>query len=208
MKKYYHREITTQALSAQFSPEALEQIIVANLGQDALHYQVGHDHFHYDANSFPAGDAYCANLRQGIPVALKQKNVAGARAFFGRLTHTVQDFYAHSNYVTLWRELYPNSVPEEIHPKLDELIRHPHLHSGKIYWPLELFSFFPLFEPAVLPLLPRDSHAWMNKDDPSRPDFDFAFIAAKKRTLHEFNQVSESLTVEETFALTGQPVSG
>lgn len=204
MKKYYHREITTQALHAYFSQDALEHVIVANLGQDALQYQIGHDHFHYDANSFAVADAYCAQLRQDVRSALKRKTADQARTFFGRLTHTTQDFYAHSNYVALWRQSNPHAAPEDIDPQLDELIGHPGLISGRLYYPLELFSFIPLFQPVVLPLLPRDSHAWMNKDDPSRPDFAFAFEAAKKRTFHEFTRVCAGLSAEEISVFAGR----
>ena len=85
MKKYYHREITTHALHAYFSQDALEHVIVANLGQDALQYQIGHDHFHYDANSFAVADAYCAQLRQDVRSALKRKTADQARTFLAAL---------------------------------------------------------------------------------------------------------------------------
>ena len=44
MKKQYHREITSKALGLFFHQQALDEIIVANLEQDALRYQVAHDH--------------------------------------------------------------------------------------------------------------------------------------------------------------------
>jgi hypothetical protein len=203
VKTKYHREITTMAVGEYFSLEALEEVISANLGQDALRYQIGHDHFHYDSNSFSAGDSYCNDLRQMIPVKIRSGNISAARIDFGCLTHTVQDFYAHSNFVALWRESYPNATPEEIDPESAVFLSDPRLHSGKLYYPLEILSFVNILKGIVLPLLPRDSHAWMNMDDPFRPNFDFAFSAAVKRTRAEYQRVVGLISSTEAALLTG-----
>lgn len=204
MKTAYHRSITRQALEADFEPAALERVIVANLGQDALRYQFGHDHFHYDNNAFVAGDAYLDQLRRAVLQALQAGQAEPARQFLGRLTHTVQDFYAHSNYVNLWRELYPHEPPEKIHPQLVNLVQDARLRSGRLYFPLEVFSFIPFLEPYVLPRLPRDSHAWMNLDDPSRPNFEYARLAAVKRTRNEYLSLTEKLSAAHVSLLTGK----
>src|SRR5690242_8169225 len=117
MKLQYHRAMTRQALEPRVSAAALETIITANLGQDILRYQFGHDHFHYDSNAFPAGDAYMEEQRRDITVALAQGQALPAQQAFGRLAHAAQDFYAHSNYVTLWRERNPHATPDEIEPQ-------------------------------------------------------------------------------------------
>jgi uncharacterized membrane protein YccC len=198
MKEKYHRAITEQALRQHFDPAALEQVICANLGQDSIRYQFGHDHFHYDNNSFAAGDAYIAEQRRVVIQTLQGGGPASlARAAFGRLTHTAQDFYAHSNYTALWRERHPGAAPDAIDPYQAEVVRDARLISGRIYPPLEYFSFLPLLAPLVIPLLPRDSHAWMNKDDPSRPDFDYAYAAAVKRTENELEQIRRALTPQQ-----------
>lgn len=206
MKAIHHRDITEQALRPHFSPEALEMVVRANLGQDAPQYQFIHDHFHYDNNAFAAGDAYLAEQARIVIETLQTPGgiIAPARAAFGRLTHTVQDFYAHSNYIELWRELHPGAGPDSIHPYLSKLTRDPRLKSGRIYPPLEYFSYIPAFKPLVTPLLPRDSHAWMNKDDPTRPGFDFARAAAVKRTALELEDVRRKLSVEQFSAFTGR----
>lgn len=195
MKERYHRALTEEALRPHFAPAALEEIVRANLGQDALRYQFGHDHFHYDNNAFQAGDAYLAQQRRLVLETLQRGGPAStARAAFGRLTHSAQDFYAHSNYVTLWRERFPQAAPEEIEPLLPDLLSDPRLISGRIYPPLEYLTFFPWLAALVIPLLPRDSHAWMNRDDPSRPDFDYAYAAALKRTRLEWQAIHSALT--------------
>ena len=126
-----------------------------------------------------------------------------ARQALGRLTHTVQDFYAHSNYVTLWCESHTGALPDEIEPEMTSILQDARLHSGKLYFPLEALSFIPALNTQVLPLLPRDSHAWMNLDAPGRPGFDFAFAAAVKRTVSEFIRLKNQLSAREASILTG-----
>jgi hypothetical protein len=203
MKELYHREITLQALSGYFCSDALETIIAANLGQDALRYQIGHNYIHYDSNSFAAGDAHCQELRLAVLAALQRRDRLSARESLGRLTHTVQDLYAHSNYVELWREIHPDAPSNEIEPEINELLSDARLHSGKLYYPLEAFSFIVAIKPYVVPLLPHDSHAWMNIDDPSRPNFDYAFAAAVKRTEAEYLRLVGQLPAQELVLLTG-----
>ena len=194
MRLRYHRGITTQALGTQVSAVALETIIAANFAQDALRYQVGHDHFHFDNNSFTAAEAYVAAQHRHISEAIAGGEALPAWQAFGRLAHAVQDFYAHTNYVSLWREREPAAQAGQIEPLAADVMADPRLHSGQLYYPLELLSFIPAILPLVTPFLPRNSHAWMNKDDPSRPDFDFAFEAAVKRTQLEFQDIVGALS--------------
>lgn len=202
MKTQYHRAITTQALSSCFSQDALETVIAANLGQDIWCYQFGHDHFHFDNNSLDAGNTYIEDLRCAVVDALRRGDAIPARHSFGCLTHAAQDFYAHSNYILLWRESQPDATPNEIDPLFDELLTDSRLRSGRIYYPLEVFSFIPRLRPLVLPLLPRDSHAWMNIDDPSRPNFDYAVAVAVKRTKLEFERLCQTLSMEQIHLFT------
>jgi hypothetical protein len=191
MLKTYHRAITTQALNGFFSPAALECIILANLGQDHwLYGQIGHPEYHFDQNAFLEGLAYIERNRMIFRSRLEAGDNALARQALGRLTHAAQDFYAHSNYVALWlgRFLPGQPPPPAEIDALDEaLLKDPDLRSGKIYWPFEPFSWIPGLARIVVPLLPRDSHAWMNLDSPARgPGFAYAFAAAVKRTLYEY----------------------
>ncbi|PKN92490.1 MAG: hypothetical protein CVU44_15260 [Chloroflexi bacterium HGW-Chloroflexi-6] len=204
MNTPYHISMTGEALGPYFSPVALKQIIAANLGQDSLGYQFAHDHFHFDNNSFVAGYAYVETCRQNTILAIRAGQVALARAEFGRLTHTVQDFYAHTNYTALWRELHPGATPEQIDPLFESCMTDPRLHSGRLYYPLEILYFVPFLREWVLPRLPKDSHAQMNKDEPSCPDFEYARSAATHRTRVEWLRLAESLTDTEKTAFTGQ----
>jgi len=204
VKEKYHHQITLEALGQHMDGSALETVIAANLGQDALRYQFGHDHFHYDNNSFSVADAYVDELRQQVLAALQRADATAARESFGRLTHTVQDFYAHSNYVALWRERHPDAAAQEIEPELQELRNDPRLRSGRLYYPLEALSFVAALKPLVLPALPRDSHAWMNLDGPDRPGFEPAFAAAVKRTHAEYLRLVAGLTSQQVALFTGK----
>ncbi|HTX92124.1 MAG TPA: hypothetical protein VMC09_13000 [Anaerolineales bacterium] len=193
MKTKYHRAITAQALQDDFSPAALEQVIAANLGQDHwLRGQIGHDEYHFDRNAFRQGWSYIEINRAMIRPALEAGQPLQARQALGRLTHAAQDFYAHSNYIPRWLARFSEGsrpAPEQVDPFDRALLEDPGLRSGKLYYPLEVLSFIPALGKYVLPLLPRDSHAWMNLDDPGQgPGFDYAFAAAVKRTRAEFER--------------------
>jgi hypothetical protein len=200
MHPKFHAEIMRQALSEQFSANALEKIIEANLYQDRLAGQYSHDEFHFDNNAFEKSYAYMEEQRALVVSSLKANDTSSAWAAFGRLTHIAQDFYAHSNYIDLWLSIQPDgAVPttSEVDPVDPELLQSRALRSGKLYLPLELFSFVKIFKPLVMPLLPRDSHAWMNLDNPGQgSNFNFAFHAAVKRTRIEFQKTVEKLSTE------------
>jgi len=197
MKTEYHRAITLEAVGTEFSLPALEVILAANQRQDNLRGQIGHPHFHFDANSFAQSRAYIATQRALIiPILVKGKAKPAWQAF-GRLTHALQDLYAHSNYVALWLGRFPENawpLPDEIDPLDETVLFSKDLHSGNIYYPLDFLVFIPFLKDWVMQRIPRDSHAWMNLDSPERgPLFPYALRAAIKRTRHEFEQVIREL---------------
>jgi len=207
MLKPIHAGITRRALGQALSPRALEQVIAANLGQDALGGQIGHAEFHFDSNAFERSRAYIQSQRALIRPALESGDAGSARRAFGRLAHSAQDFYAHSNYVDLWLACQPNGMipaPSEIDALDDDLLYSTALRSGRLYYPLEVLSFVPGLKRWVLPLLPRDSHAHMNLDSSERgPLFEYAFNAAVQRTSYEFDTSMRGLSVELTALFTG-----
>lgn len=200
MNRDYHIRITQQALEKNFSPAALAKIIEANLYQDRLSAQIGHDEFHFDNNAFEKSYAYLEEQRALVISSLQADDVSSAWSAFGRLTHTAQDFYAHTNYIDLWLSRRPNGArpaPSKVDPVDPDLIDNPALRSGKIYLPLGALSFVKIFKPLVMPLLPRDSHAWMNLDSPEQGDkFDYAMQAAVKRTLIELEKTVKGMRDE------------
>jgi hypothetical protein len=192
----FHVEIMHLALNDVFSPRALEKIIKANLRQDHLRGQIGHHEYHFDHNAFDKSYAYLEEQRALTVSSLMASNVPSAWSAFGRLTHTAQDFYAHSNYVDMWLTRQFNGLappPSQIDPMHPDLINSPALRSGKVYM-REILTFIPPLKSFAMSILPRDAHDWMNLDSPKRgPNFPYAFQAAVKRTKIEFERTTRDL---------------
>jgi hypothetical protein len=190
----FHIEIMQLALGEILSPRALQTMIKANLRQDRPLGQIGHDEYHFDNNAFEKSYAYIEEQRTLTISSLMANDVLSAWSAFGRLTHTAQDFYAHSNYIHLWLARQPENVaPQEVEPMQPELINAPTLRSGKVYW-LEALTLIRPLKRLVTGLLPRDAHGWMNIDSPERgPSFKYAFQAALKRTKIEFEKTTKDL---------------
>jgi hypothetical protein len=197
MNAFFHRQITQDALGHKVNPAALAAIIAANLKQDSLSGQVGHPEFHFDDNAFIATHKYMEQQTSLAMASIQAKDFLSAQKAYGRLSHCSQDFYAHSNYVALWVNLHPEFTAAEIDPLDPEILTLPSLHSGRIYYPWEVLTYLPFIGRVFRLLLPRDSHAWMNLDSPtSGLLFDYARVAAIKRTGIEFNLIS-SLFLEQ-----------
>ena len=202
MLTQYHIEIMFQALGDRFSPRALAAITYANVQQDSLSGQFGHDEFHFDNNAFEKSYAYIEEQRALTLSSLQNADADSAWAAFGRFLHTAQDFYAHSNYVTLWIAHFdpstrtsgagqPLPAPSEIDALDLGLIHGAALRSGKTYYPFELLYFWRPTRTFTLSWLPHDSHAWMNLDSPEQGfKFDYAMQAAIKRTVIEYEKTT------------------
>ena len=78
--------------------KAIEQIADANAEVDQDQVTSAK---HFDAESFPEGQARLATLLTSIQNALAADDATGARAALGGALHTIQDFYSHSNWVEL-----------------------------------------------------------------------------------------------------------
>jgi hypothetical protein len=194
MKSKYHIAITSEILGPHFSESALKTIIRANILQDRLIYQFNHDHFHFDGSSFDAGFKYIDHQLQLIEDKIRTGDYETARKALGRVTHTWQDFYSHSNYVPLWIKEHPNLTAEEINPADDSLIHNPGLRSGKNYGLMDMLALIPGFSRWVKPRMPEDSHAKMNMDSPeASPLFPYAYTSAKKRTKLIYSELMQAL---------------
>lgn len=194
-----HKEIVLKALEGRFSPRALSTILSANLAQDSLFNQIGHNEFHYDNNAISDADRYLKEQRGYVLASLLIPSGMPAWGAFGRLIHTAQDFYAHTSYVTLWLDQFNGTPPSpaKIDPVQKNILNNPKLCSGKLYYPLELLYFIRPFRQAALSILPRDSHAHMNLDSARQgPRFDYAFAAAIKRTQYELEILEKILNPE------------
>jgi hypothetical protein len=194
MLTQYHIEIMLASLGDRFSPRALAAIAYANIQQDRLAGQFGHDEFHFDNDAFDKSYAYIEEQRALTACSLQRNDALSAWSAFGRFLHTAQDFYAHSNYITLWVERLNGQAlpaPSEVEALDPNLLNSPDLRSGKVYYPLELLYFWRPARAFTLSWLPRDSHAWMNLDSPEQGfKFDYAMQAAIKRTVIEYERTT------------------
>jgi len=193
-----HKAVMHRALDGVFSPQALRSVISANLWVDAPWNQLGRHELHSDDNAFAAANGYIADQRALIRPALESGQRRAAWRAFGRLTHTAQDFYSHSNYVRLWLARYGNLPPinpERIEFADPEIMDSPSLRSGRPYLPWGALSFIPGLGGIVDRIMPEDSHARMHLDSEARgPAFQYAFQAAVKRTRHEYELAVHDLT--------------
>ena len=200
MLPQYHIEIMLVAMGGRFSARAMSIIIQANVDQDRLSAQIGHDEFHFDNNAFEKSYSYIEEQRALVVSSLTSGDANSAWQAFGRFLHSAQDFYAHSNYITLWISLFegqPLPAPPEVDPMDPSLIQSPDLRSGKVYYPFELLYFFRATRTFSLRILPKDSHAWMNLDTPEQGiKFDYAMQAAIKRTVTEFEKTTDGFSEE------------
>jgi len=200
----YHQQITTEALGKRLGPKALETVIQANLHQDDLKYLLGgYPHYHFDDNEFERTYLYLDEQHQLVKNTLAHNgDPTLAWVAFGKITHTVQDFYAHSNYVQLWLEQnaretgFPNRPPNpnEIEPLIPNLITNPRLFTARSILLFEFLGMLPLLGKILIPFFPPDTHIRMNLDQPaSGPLFSYAFVAARKRTEKEFEALFQHI---------------
>lgn len=211
----YHRQVTHAALNAFFGEVELEEVISANLAQDHISGQIGHPEFHFDDSEFLRTYAYLANLKSNILDGIGSgSKLADSRANFGRFTHAIQDFYAHSNYIRLWAQKHqvtPENWNGDIEFMDKAIINDSQLISGHFYSPWELITFIPFFGRCLIPLFPRDSHAVLNIDSPDKSDwFPLAFKAAELRTRYEagnmFTQIYEDIP-QNLFKFLGKSIN-
>lgn len=194
MKTKYHIEITRNALQKHFSERALETVIQANIKQDRIAFQFGHDYIHFDGSAFESGFQFIAEQEKHAIEHLEHSEFDQARMALGRILHSWQDFFSHSNYVSLWLQQHQNHPSEEITIDDPKIFHHPDLESGKNYGVIEFFAMLPLLSTWIKPLMPADSHAKMNLDDPSAsPDFEYAYWAAYKASVAAFDKLVQQV---------------
>ncbi len=91
--------------------DAAEEIADANAATD----EDQSPHLHFDAENFGPALDHIKDMVSGIVLGLAQSDVHAPRTMLGRALHTLQDFFAHSN----WIELHGNravSCPALIPP--------------------------------------------------------------------------------------------
>lgn len=144
-----HSQITADAngISNQlFTDSQLGLVVIANVLQDKRQLD---SKVHFDNCCFIDGSEYIKEEWQNLEA--DDPHAETALGTFGRLLHTVQDFYAHSN----WVELHQNESPIPIW-NLDVSTLPNGIVSGT--WVVGFPKRCPDGAPA---------HAQLNKDDPN-----------------------------------------
>jgi hypothetical protein len=196
MNSYFHTLITIEALAADFSEIALKDIVRANVKQDSLISQIFHNEYHYDNNKITLSHQYIQDQKHICIQAISRSSLKSARRAFGRLIHTAQDFYAHSNYAMLIAKAAPNLDFHE--PLIDcvnpEIMNSKDLRSHKVYFPIDHLSIVPFFAKRLKNYAPDDSHVRMNLDTPLRGKlFVLVYKLAVKRTNEELHSLISAI---------------
>jgi len=86
-----------------FADKAIEEVVEANVGVDESAYAPVE---HFDNELIPEGSQLLIRLKDEVKTLARARKGKEARAKLGRALHTLQDFYAHSN----WAELFVQGV--------------------------------------------------------------------------------------------------
>jgi hypothetical protein len=115
-----HKSITHDALTPLgFASTSLFAAELGDLSQDLGHTTRGDPTHHFDDNKIDESLKVVEEHRKAIITRLSKDKLSSEDKFavlyeFGQLSHTVQDFYAHSNFVELSLKENPALKPEQV----------------------------------------------------------------------------------------------
>lgn len=210
MNSLYHWLITLDALSLYFSEKALGELVLNNIRQDSIKNQLFHNEIHFDNNKISEGNQLISDYRSECIDAITSQNFPSARTHFGKLIHTAQDFYAHSNYARLYEKvvLSNKDLRSIEYDCLSSEINHSkEFKSHTIHFPGDYFCIIPLFARWFGMNLPEDSHTRMNLDSPiSDGPFYLAYALAVNRTRieHQIIITNTSLSLDQVIGFHNQ----
>ena len=96
--------LETLSLSWKDYKKAIERISDSNRLVDILLFWK--EEYHFDSESFSKGAYRISSLKYAALEAVNKEDYVSARNYVGKLLHTIQDFYSHSN----WVEFEPNVI--------------------------------------------------------------------------------------------------
>lgn len=214
-----HLGITSEALLAtqrvvggetlKFSERAVKQIRDANKDTDCLSCQ-GNAEFHFDDESFAAATARLSALKADViaKISTSAPDGASARASLGGALHTLQDFYAHSNWVELGNSGIDTRLGRSTYGGLPLSVASCPTDAGMLGG-VGLSSLtsgwfkIPLCVPPAgkcrhgisLPFLPDPCPSGLNKDDHTRTGFTQARALALSASKDFLNQILDDPSV-------------
>lgn len=202
MLSRYHIEITKRSLGAFFTFSSLRDITHANVAQDSIASLFGVEaRRHVCDCTVGESLAYIAE-EHALIVELSQQpgTESKQRAALGRLLHTAQDFYAHTNYVAIWAATQGQDVLQKGLDALGvdglgtnaidpTLFSHPALQIAEwVSWREPLYYIPGLGALLRRFWLPTSSHEAINLDSPKQGVYFYLAMAiARQRTLKEYS---------------------
>lgn len=190
MLSQYHIEITENTLGSFFTAPSLREIARANVGQDSLASWFGVETRRHVCDCTVEASLDYVEEEQATIAKLAQQpgDEARQRAALGRLLHTVQDFYAHTNYVSLWVAERGETMSMESGELDPRLLAHPQLQIAQWLTWREPFYYVPVVGQAMRRVwLPKSSHEAINLDSPKcGAHFYLAMAGARQRTRREY----------------------
>lgn len=105
--------LTTGEVSSAKFREALNQIYNQNslVDQDSA----GSNQHHFNSETFTEGHSIIRSGIAAVKANIRQGNLQAARETLGRVLHTLQDFYSHSNWVELGnKDTYINLIAPDL----------------------------------------------------------------------------------------------
>ncbi len=210
--------VTIDGKTLKFSDKALDQIIEANKDTDSVIFpnnQARAD-FHFDDESFLAATTRILNLKQEVidNIIKAQPDGSAARQALGGALHTIQDFYAHTNWVELGNTTIdtrlgrstfaglplttptsPLGDPSTLLPGLTDLTS-GYFVSGGITSPAPCAAPPGKTNHGAIPIACPEG---LNKDDSSRPGFPQARNLAVQASSDFINQILQAPGVKNEF---------
>ena len=211
-----HQQITTEALP-DLNVGIRKQIIDANVDTDENAISFATSSHHFDNNQISESVSYINSLyRQALSYAdPAQFNSNALAVVFGQILHTVQDFYAHTNWVELgktdlidsglgyWHDLTPYTVHQGVMvvegepPPILTLSQQGAVvtvttdddqqYPGLISGTFSIPGSFGTAD--HLPANIVMTHSDLNKDDASRTGYPVAYYLATQQTEHELDRL-------------------
>ena len=108
LKAYYGTFFSPREAVLRFG-EAIDEITDSNKDTDTNGATKSRAAMHFDAEAFASGQDQLIRNRKLAEKAILDGDYAMARGFVGKLLHTLQDFYSHSNWVEMGMTA-PNDV--------------------------------------------------------------------------------------------------
>ncbi|WP_424099801.1 HET-C-related protein [Moorena producens] len=107
--------------SFKFTDDAIDKIVKANKDSDDISKQFNSE-IHFDGEDFPGGSERVMDLKEKVitKVTVEPVYPTSARNNLGTALHTVQDFYAHSNWVELGNSSINTNIGRQIFSGADK----------------------------------------------------------------------------------------